>query len=158
MKYNDNGEYKDIYVKAFDTLPVGTEVDYDGSVVPSGWTEVQNNFLSNSATVSSLASTGATNISDCSITAPKDGLALVIINGVFPSANAGYSYINLGTITGEGMTLNGLQVPNAGASGARLNVTGIINIKEGYVIAPRMEQTSGSTMSNVKCAIYLYYL
>ena len=40
MKYNDNGEYKDIYVKAFDTLPVGTEVDYDGSVVPSGWTEV----------------------------------------------------------------------------------------------------------------------
>ena len=40
MKYNDNGEYKDIYVKAFDTLPMGTEVDYDGSVVPSGWTEI----------------------------------------------------------------------------------------------------------------------
>ena len=40
MKYNDNGEYKDIYVKAFDTLPVGTEVDYDGSTVPSGWTQV----------------------------------------------------------------------------------------------------------------------
>ena len=40
MKYNDNGEYKDIYVKAFDTLPVGTEVDYDGSTVPSGWTEI----------------------------------------------------------------------------------------------------------------------
>ena len=42
MKYNDNGEYKDIYVKAFDTLPVGTEVDYDGSTVPSGWTEVDD--------------------------------------------------------------------------------------------------------------------
>lgn len=41
MKYNDNGTYKDIYVKAFDTLPVGTEVDYDGSVVPDGWTEVE---------------------------------------------------------------------------------------------------------------------
>lgn len=40
MKYNDNGEYKDIYVKAFDTLPIGTEVDYDGSTVPSGWTEI----------------------------------------------------------------------------------------------------------------------
>ena len=158
MKYNDNGEYKDIYVKAFDTLPIGTEVDYDGSVVPSGWTEVEDNFLSNSATVSSLASNTATNISDCSITAPKDGLALVIINGVYPSANSGMSYVNLGTITGEGMALNGLQVPNAGANGARLNVTGIINIKEGYVIAPRMEQTSGSTMSNVRCAIYLYYL
>ena len=44
MKYNDNGEYKDIYVKAFDTLPVGTEVDYDGSVVPSGWTKVEEDF------------------------------------------------------------------------------------------------------------------
>lgn len=40
MKYNDNGEYKDIYVKAFDTLPVGAEVDYDGNTVPSGWEEV----------------------------------------------------------------------------------------------------------------------
>ena len=42
MKYNDNGEYKDIYVKAFDTLPVGTEVDYDGSTVPSGWTAIES--------------------------------------------------------------------------------------------------------------------
>ena len=40
MKYNDNGTYKDIYVKAFDTLPVGTEVDYDGQTVPDGWEEV----------------------------------------------------------------------------------------------------------------------
>ena len=40
MKYNDNGEYKDIYVKTFDTLPVGTEVDYDGETVPTGWTEI----------------------------------------------------------------------------------------------------------------------
>lgn len=40
MKYNDNGEYKDIYVKSFDTLPVGTEVDYDGDTAPTGWTEV----------------------------------------------------------------------------------------------------------------------
>ena len=42
MKYNDNGEFKDIYVKSFDTLPVGTEVDFDGDSVPSGWTAVDN--------------------------------------------------------------------------------------------------------------------
>lgn len=41
MKYNDNGEYKDIYIKTFDTLPVGTEVDYDGETVPEGWSEIQ---------------------------------------------------------------------------------------------------------------------
>lgn len=42
MKYNDNGEYKDIYIKTFDTLPVGTEVDYDGETVPDGWSEIQD--------------------------------------------------------------------------------------------------------------------
>ena len=41
MKYNDNGEWKDIIVKATDTLPVGTEVDYNGTDVPDGWEEVE---------------------------------------------------------------------------------------------------------------------
>lgn len=40
MKYNDNGEYKDIYVKTFDTLPIGAIVEYSGATIPSGWTEV----------------------------------------------------------------------------------------------------------------------
>lgn len=43
MKYNDNGTYKDIYAKAFDTLPVGAEVDYDGQTVPDGWTQIDDN-------------------------------------------------------------------------------------------------------------------
>ena len=39
MKYRDpvTGEFKDITVKASDTLPIGTIVDYDGTTVPSGW-------------------------------------------------------------------------------------------------------------------------
>lgn len=45
MKYNDNGTYRDIYVKSFDTLPVGTEVDYDGNTVPTGWTEISPNLV-----------------------------------------------------------------------------------------------------------------
>lgn len=40
MKYNDNGTYKDIYVKTFDTLPIGAELDYDGETVPSGYVQV----------------------------------------------------------------------------------------------------------------------
>lgn len=61
MKYNDNGEYKDIYVKTFDTLPIGTEVDYDGETVPAGWTEVSNKswkFQMISRTVPLTANTG----------------------------------------------------------------------------------------------------
>lgn len=42
MKYNDNGEYKDIYIKTFDTLPVGAEVDFTGNEVPAGWTQVDS--------------------------------------------------------------------------------------------------------------------
>lgn len=39
MKFRDpeTGEFKELYVKAADTLPVGTEVDYEGEEVPAGW-------------------------------------------------------------------------------------------------------------------------
>lgn len=42
IKYKDNGTYKDIVVKVGDTLPIGAEVDYDGSVVPDGWEQVSD--------------------------------------------------------------------------------------------------------------------
>ena len=45
MKYNDNGTYKDIYVKTFDTLPVGAIVEYTGATIPSGWTDIGNNQI-----------------------------------------------------------------------------------------------------------------
>lgn len=61
MKYNDNGTYKDIYVKAFDTLPVGTEVDYDGNSVPDGWTQVENEVVLYNDTE---GSNGTINLSD----------------------------------------------------------------------------------------------
>jgi len=35
-----NGEKKQMIVKVGDTLPIGAEVDYEGSVVPNGWEEV----------------------------------------------------------------------------------------------------------------------
>ena len=43
MKYKDNGQWKEIYVKALDSMPVGTEVDFDGqtSDIPVGWERVQ---------------------------------------------------------------------------------------------------------------------
>lgn len=44
MKYRDpqTGEFKDITVKVADTLPVGSEVDYNGTTVPNGWEEVDD--------------------------------------------------------------------------------------------------------------------
>lgn len=42
MRYQDpvTGEWKTISVKAADTLPIGTIVDYDGDTVPDGWEEI----------------------------------------------------------------------------------------------------------------------
>ena len=40
IKYKDNGTYKDIVVKVGDTLPIGTEVDYEGATAPAGWEEI----------------------------------------------------------------------------------------------------------------------
>ena len=65
MKYNDNGEYKDIYVKTFDTLPVGAEVDYDGSVVPDGWTEVDEVETGTIPITSSSVSAGDITYAKC---------------------------------------------------------------------------------------------
>lgn len=41
MKYNDNGEIKNIIIKSGDTLPIGTEVEFDGETIPDGWEEVE---------------------------------------------------------------------------------------------------------------------
>jgi len=46
MKAKDKttGQFKKVYVKAMDALPVGTELDFDGSLadLPEGWVEVPN--------------------------------------------------------------------------------------------------------------------
>ena len=44
MKYKDptTGKFKEINVKVADTLPVGSEVDYNGTTIPTGWEEVDS--------------------------------------------------------------------------------------------------------------------
>lgn len=44
MKYRDeNGDFQDLYLPpSGDTLPIGSEVDYDGETVPYGWEEIDN--------------------------------------------------------------------------------------------------------------------
>lgn len=44
MKYEDTqtGEFKDITVKVSDTSPIGIEVEYNGTTVPNGWEQIEN--------------------------------------------------------------------------------------------------------------------
>ena len=42
VRVKDNSQFKEIYVKALDSMPVGTEVDFDGNSadIPDGWEQV----------------------------------------------------------------------------------------------------------------------
>jgi len=55
MKYKYNGQWVDINIKALDSMPVGTIVDYDGqsSDIPTGW-EVVNNDIGEVVWVNTL--------------------------------------------------------------------------------------------------------
>lgn len=86
MKYRDTetGEFKEITVKVSDTLPVGTEVDYDGTTVPNGWAKVDpvENILINDFFTSSTKT-----ITDYSIV--KTGNIINIQRMLIPSIPKG---------------------------------------------------------------------
>jgi len=42
MKYKYNGEWIDVNIKALDSMPVGTQVEYTGEDIPTGWEEVND--------------------------------------------------------------------------------------------------------------------
>ena len=47
LEYKDSttGNMKTLGVKVEDTLPIGTEVDYNGSTIPEGWIEVTDDYI-----------------------------------------------------------------------------------------------------------------
>lgn len=42
MKYKYNGQVYDLSIKALDSMPVGTMVEFAGGTIPSGWTQVND--------------------------------------------------------------------------------------------------------------------
>lgn len=69
MKYNDNGIIKDVVVKAGDSLPIGTIVEYDGDTIPAGYEAVRGyieilNLQTKILAASNVPSDGAVEVSD----------------------------------------------------------------------------------------------
>ena len=66
MKYKNpnTGNFDTLYVKALDSMPVGTEVDFDGqaSDIPVGWEEVEDKL--NTSIIQEFTPTNATNYSN----------------------------------------------------------------------------------------------
>ena len=66
MKYKDeNGNWIDIHVKAIDSLPIGTILDYDGEEIPDGYEKY-----------------GAENSLSCEIVENENGTAIKYSNGI----------------------------------------------------------------------------
>ena len=42
MKYKYNNEWVDVNIKALDSMPVGTQVEYTGDTIPTGWEQVND--------------------------------------------------------------------------------------------------------------------
>lgn len=40
INYKENNQWKEVKVKVGDNIPVGAEMDYDGSTIPVGWEEI----------------------------------------------------------------------------------------------------------------------
>lgn len=92
MKYKDpvTGQLKEISLKAADTLPIGTIVDYDGEDVPEGWEQVPE-YKANPYMIRESRENIAWNITNSWVTMPF--ATLVKENGDFSS----WTYISSGT-------------------------------------------------------------
>jgi hypothetical protein len=60
MKYYYNGQWRDVYAKTADTLPVGSVIDYNGATVPSGWERIADDFAVVTGTMTIAANVGDT--------------------------------------------------------------------------------------------------
>lgn len=63
VKNPSTGNFEEVYVKALDSLPVGTEVDFTGSAsdIPAGWEQSGNLIVTDNVTISSISiNSGAT--------------------------------------------------------------------------------------------------
>ena len=72
MKYKDpvTGEWKEIYSKTADTLPVGTVVEFEGEEVPAGWEETEEveNVITPNTDLNNYRETGIYFFSSSSVT------------------------------------------------------------------------------------------
>lgn len=90
MKYKYNGQWYDVSIKALDSMPVGTIVEYDGqaSDIPTGWEQVtgQNKIKKTSETTPTMAS-----IVDGYNTSTQNGYSCNYVNNAIPAVYDNYS-------------------------------------------------------------------
>lgn len=89
MKYEDTqtGEFKDITIKVSDTSPIGIEAEYNGTTVPSGWEEVEDD-------------SGTLKLSDSPLTQYRKigNVCTLTISNYTPISINAYTALTIGTL------------------------------------------------------------
>ena len=142
MKYNDNGTYKDIYVKSFDTTPIGAEFDYDGETVPSGYVQVDETPIY-STTTEQVIGTWTNNkplyrklVTGVVPTTSSDGTD--VTGAIFVADNIDEMIIEWGYVRANNNTtdLRKRQLPFITTSGYRISLTSKCDSNGGAASAP----------------------
>lgn len=144
----NTGNLEEVYVKALDSMPIGTEVDFDGSAsdIPIGWEQVGNGpgtIIVGSISDTTTIPTGDTGASVGSITLPA---GKYIIQGILNNfqTNSG-KWLRIDNYSGgfidTMINLNGMY------SG---NVFAFVNIGSEETFKLIIQQYTGSDMTYTK--------
>lgn len=103
LKYKDNNSFTELQIKALDSLPVGSEIDFNGQVgdIPAGWEQVSDKSIM-TLTVPDINPISLTEWNNYNITtgytlANSVGTKLALNNGV--KIGAGVSKVKVSAIT-----------------------------------------------------------
>ena len=144
MKYRDpvTGEFKEISVKAGDTLPIGTVVEYEGTTIPDGYEEVEDDvkvLLSNTI----YSATGQYTINDIS----KYDFILVCASGADSNTATNTLLIPTDIAINRGFCISNLQSPTVyytiSFSFAKSTTLNVSNLSGAGWTAPRITQIYG---------------
>lgn len=128
MKYKDiDGNWKELSIKASDTLPIGTIVEYDGDTIPSGYEEVEDgvvlyenaNGSTDGATLSDEANNykilkiyGGENFANSIEEVSGDFTDFTLKIFIIDASGSIYIYSSRYTMSGKNITLNGTRYTN----------------------------------------------
>jgi len=110
--------------------------------------ELLNNISKHENSVENISvNSGSTkNITECSITAPKKGIALVVVNANFEQNSNGYRMLNISRNGSASYPSVTVRVPSVSNAATTLTTVKAINLNTNDIICPRCQQNSGETL------------
>lgn len=106
MKYrNEDGTFSDIYFKATDTLPIGTEIDYEGETIPDGWEAVTGTPTTQKIRKKAQVVGVVGNVKNSESTSEKDTYSCSYLNDMLVRINVLTTGSNIDNLTSVGFNL-----------------------------------------------------